>query len=290
MSRAYEYQPPVDARDFHAAVAALRQRVEAPLVESCVPATDPTVVKTVAADLSAARLPVSTLHPTREDFWEFARIADYASRYPGYYGGLTEKVFEHHVALRLLDVGRSDVFVDLASEGSPLPEITHRLHGASAYAQDIMYPPGVVEGRIGGDACAMPVPAGFASKAALTCSLEHFEGDADTRLFLELARVLRPGGRVVVVPLYMFTRPAVQTDPRYSVNADVLFDAGATVFCSEGWANRHGRFYSAESLLERIIQPTRDLFDFVVHQIADPGAIDPRIYARFALLGTRRPS
>jgi SAM-dependent methyltransferase len=150
-----------------------------------------------------------------------------------------------------------------------------------------MYPPGIAEGRIGGDACALPVPDRFASKVALTCSLEHFEGDGDTRLFLELGRVLAPGGRVVVVPLYLYTCPAVQTDPCYSASTDVPFDRGATVFCSKGWANRHGRFYAATSLLERIVEPARRLFDFTVHRIADPAAIDKSIYARFALLARR---
>jgi hypothetical protein len=276
-------------RDFGAAVAALRQRVNGPLLEAWVPATDPTVVKMVTADLLAAGLPLSTLVTTSGDFHEFLAAAEYAGRYPGYYvGNLAEKAFEHLASMRLLGVGPGDVFVDVASEGSPLPDIAHRLYGATSFAQDIMYQPGIVGGRIGGDACEMPVPAGFASKAALTCSLEHFEGDADSRLFVEMGRVLRPGGKVAVIPLYMFTRPAVQTDPRYSASTEVAFDLGATVFCSEGWGNRHGRFYSAGSLLERIIVPARHLFDFDLYQISDPGAIDRGIYARFALLATRR--
>jgi len=290
MSQAYEYQPSLAVREFDEALAVIRQRVAAPLVEAWVPATDPTVVDTVTADLSAARLPVAELSITAEETGRFTAAADYASRHAGYYAGrVTEKILEHFVSLRLLEVGPADVFVDVASEGSPLPEIARRLHGATAYAQDIMYPPGIADGRIGGDACAMPVPDGFATKVALTCSLEHFEGDGDTRLFLELGRVLAPGGRVVVVPLYMYVHPAVQTDPCYSVSADVPFDRGATVFCAKGWANRHGRFYSATSLLERIVEPARRSFDFTVHRIADPSAVDKSIYARFVLLGTRRP-
>ena len=289
MSKPYEYQPLLKAHDFGAAVSALRQRVDGPLVEAWVPATDPAVVKIVMADLFAARFPVSTLAITGKEFQEFAEAAAYASRYPGYYAGnLAEKTLEHLVSFRLLEVGANDVFVDVASEGSPMPEIARRLYGATAYAQDIMYAPGVNEGKIGGDACAIPVTAGFATKVALTCSLEHFEGDGDTRLFIEMGRVLRPGGKVVVIPLYMFTRPAVQTDPRYSASAEVPFDPEATVFCADGWANRHGRFYSAASLLNRIAAPTRDLFDFAVFQIAGPDAIDPGIYARFALLATRK--
>jgi SAM-dependent methyltransferase len=289
MSKAYEYQPSLSVQEFFSAVAALRQRVTAPLVEAWVPATNQTVVDIVTADLFAARLPISTLPITPEEFRRFAAAADYASRYPQYYTGcVPEKILEHFVSLRLLEMGTNDVFVDVASEGSPLPEIARRLYGATTYAQDIMYPPGIAEGRIGGDACAMPVPDGFASKVALTCSLEHFEGDGDTRLFLELGRILAPGGRVVVVPLYMYTRAAVQTDPCYSVSADVPFDPGATIFCAKGWANRLGRFYSAASLRKRVIGPSGHLFDFAIYRLAEPAAIDGRIYARFAMLATRR--
>src|SRR5690606_27137344 len=117
-----------------------------------------------------------------------------------YLGNRPEKTLEHYIALTLLDVNADDVFVDIASEHSPVPEIYERLTGAKSYSQDIMYPDGIEGNRIGGDACAMPVADGFASKAALTCSLEHFEGDADTRLFHEMHRVLRPGGKICITP------------------------------------------------------------------------------------------
>jgi len=116
----------------------------------------------------------------------FFDAAGYQTRYPDYYAGnLPESSFEHFAALDLLNPGPSDVFIDIASEGSPLPEIAARVHGCRPYAQDIRYADGVSGNRIGGDACTMPVPDGFATRAALTCSLEHFEGDGDIRLFHE---------------------------------------------------------------------------------------------------------
>jgi hypothetical protein len=88
----------------------------------------------------------------------------------------------------------------------------------------------------------------------------------------------------------MHTHPAVQTDPCYSVSAEVTFDPGAVVSCSKGWGNRHGRFYSPDSLLERIIAPGRRLFESTVHRLDEPAGVDASIYARFALLATRRPT
>ena len=65
--------------------------------------------------------------------------------------------------------------------------------------------------KIGGDAASLPVPDGFATKMALHCSLEHFESDSDIRFFQEAHRVLSPGGKLVVVPLYLTERYFILT-------------------------------------------------------------------------------
>jgi hypothetical protein len=164
----------------------------------------------------------------------------------------------------------------------------HRIAGARCYAQDIMYASGVQGYQIGGDACEMPVNDRFATAAALTCSLEHFEADSDIGLFAELGRVLAPGGRFSVVPLYLYPELAAQTDPRYSAACAVPFDANALVYCADGWGNRHGRFYDAPSLHTRLLAPFRDIFDFTLFRLHNTAAISPAIYARWALLGERR--
>ena len=151
-----------------------------------------------------------------------------------------------------------------------------------------MYPPGIDGNRIGGDACSLPVADGFADKAALTCSLEHFEGDGNYRLFLEMNRVLRTAGAVCIVPLYMFTESAIQTDPAVSVPNHVEFDSGAKIFCAKGWGNRFARFYSPESFTERIFSRTRDLFDFEVFRIMNACSVHRDIYARFALTARKK--
>lgn len=192
---------------------------------------------------------------------EYLMKTGYATRYADYYpDNRREKSLEHYVGLKLLHLKKTDVFIDIASEHSPVSEIYSCLTGAVTYSQDIMYLEGVHGNRIGGDACSMPVPDGFASKAVLTCSFEHFEGDRDMRLFVELHRILRPNGVACVVPFYIFTEPVTQTDPTVSVPAKVLFDKGTTLYCAEGWGNRHGRFYSPQSFLERIINPLKNKF------------------------------
>jgi len=223
-----------------------------------------------------------------EAFAAYVEAAGYTREYAGYYvGNQKEKSLEHFIALTLLQPKPGEVFVDLASEHSPVAEIYGRLTGVASYSQDIMYEAGIHDGRIGGDACAMPVPDGFISSAALTCSLEHFEQDGDRRLFSELARALRPGGAVCVVPFYLNVAHVVQTDPSVSVPANVPFDPDAVVYCTKGWENRHARFYSPQTFVDRIIEPARDHFAFDLYYLTNAAAIDT-IYARFAFVATRR--
>jgi SAM-dependent methyltransferase len=284
----YDYQPKVERLEFDEATRALRTAGRR-VVEAAVDAASPSAT---AKTISLARqegLLIGDYIVDVVGYRDYFRRAEYTSHYPGYYSGnQTEKTLEHFIVTQLLEIEAADRFVDLASEHSPLPEIARRLVGATTWSQDIMYPQGIDGDRIGGDACKMPVADGFFTKAALTCSIEHFEGDADTRLFLELGRVLRPGGAVCVVPLYFYSEAAVQTDPTISVPASVPFDADAVIHCAKGWGNRHGRFYSPRTLAERILRPSAELFHFRVVHLPNAADVHASVYACFALVATRR--
>jgi hypothetical protein len=284
----YVYRPEVNVATFAEALAAFSAR-HRDVVNGAIDNISPVSVDRILRQAKLAGMTFESMHCEAARYRRFVADAGYASRYPTYYpGNQVEKSFEHWLSLEVLDLRPTEVFIDLASENSPLPEIAWRLRGARSFSQDIQYAPGIVGSRIGSDACAMPVPDGFAAKAALTCSLEHFEGDADVRLFWELARVLRRGGMVCVVPFYIYDISATQTDPQVSLCADVPFDDGTTLFCAAGWGNRHARFYSPAAFMQRIAIPMAELFTFRFIRIVNADAIDPSIYGRFALAATRR--
>jgi SAM-dependent methyltransferase len=281
----YVYQPTKRVDDHAAAVARLRARVPNRVVDGGINTASAESVERIHAALVQENVSLSVFPIDCTEFGVYAERASKGFPYPDYYNSnFTEKFLEHFIALRLLAPAPGEVLLDIASEGSPLPAIAAGLMKSKAYAQDIMYKSGIHGDRIGGDACAMPVPDGFAASAALTCSIEHFEEDADIRLFRELARVLRPGGKVVVVPLYLWVEPAALTDPSISATTDVRFDPEATVYCAKGWNNRHGRFYSAETLKRRILSQAG--FRFTVFRLTGYEPLGSA-YARWALLGER---
>lgn len=284
----YEYQPAVADISFEQGVALIEARGRR-VVRSGVDSYSPGIVAALRSGLERGGVPMEDFAIDAARFARYEQRAEYAARYPAYYGvRMAEKHLEHFVTMELLGLSSTDVFIDIASEDSPVPDIFERLTGAATYWQDIQYEAGIHGRKIGGDACALPVADGFASAAALTCSLEHFEKDADMLLCDELARVLRPGGRLVIAPLYMFPEPVTQTDPVYSAQADVPFDDGVTIYCARDWRNRHGRFYSPETLKERVLSRLGNAFDCAVKAIGNHEQIDGHTYLRFALFCRRR--
>jgi hypothetical protein len=283
----YVYQPRRKDVPFEQALATLATRIPNEVRRGPVPFTEPASVSAVLEGFASLGIPVESWAVDADDYHRYVERAGYQDRHGKYYpDNRLEKTFEHYVVFRFSEFSDKSVFVDLAAESSPLASIVERLTGATTYRQDIMFRAGIRGRDIGGDACAMPVADGFATSAALTCSIEHFERDADSRLFTELARVLRPGGRVVVIPLYLFPEPAAQTDPTYSIAVDVPFDREAVVYSAEGWGNRHGRFYSPATLAERLLK--NPAFDFRVLHLTGTEALGTGVYARYALVGERR--
>lgn len=218
------------------------------------------------------------------DYQRYFAAGRYLEEFPDYYAfNRTEKSLEHYLAAKLLDLREHDLYIDIASEHSPAPDIYRQLFGVTAYRQDLAYRPGLHGDRIGGNAARMPVPDGFATKMALHCSFEHFEEESDIAFVREAGRVLRAGGAVCMVPLYLFEEYAIQADPAVAVPAGVAFEDDATVYCARGWGNRHGRFYDPEHLAERVLANARGM-TVQVYRITNAAQVDPSCYVRFAML------
>lgn len=178
--------------------------------------------KRIRDSLIAKNIAVIPYSIDNSGFKQFLERADPIYKQFNYYQGGTsanflEKALEHYLAATLINLSKEDIYVDIANCNSPTPEIYHALYGCEVYRQDLIFPEGIHGNIIGGDAANLPLENQFASKMALHCSFEHFENDADIRFIVEAARVLKTGGKLCIVPLYMHSEYAIQTDPLFSL-------------------------------------------------------------------------
>jgi SAM-dependent methyltransferase len=204
-------------------------------------------------------------------------------------GGMREqKVLEYFVSLDLLDVHPSDVVVDVASEWSIFPDVLRKLTGATVYRQDLIYAAGIRRDRIGGSAANMPVPDRFADKIVLHNAFEHFEGTADSDFIVEAGRVLKPGGVLCILPLFVSDCFCNITDPLVR-RPGIAWDSGARVIELPWWHNRFGRFYDAAALLARVLAPAAAAgFDPTIYHVVNVSEAHPRAHLHFALVLRKR--
>jgi SAM-dependent methyltransferase len=200
-------------------------------------------------------------------------------------GGLRDKkLLEYFVSLELLDVQKTDVVIDVASEWSIFPEVLRKLTGAVVYQQDLIYPPGIHDYRIGGNAALMPLPDNFADKLVLHNAYEHFEGNADTEFIIEAWRVLKPGGVLCILPLYVAEKYHILTDPLVN-RRGIVWDEGAQIVERPWWHNRFGRFYDPKSLDRRVLTTAKNIgFQATIYHVTNIKEVLDQSEMHFALI------
>ena len=263
-----------------------------PKIESLVPQNN-RIHEFIEGELKKQNFDLINLKIDVNDYKNWKQKAQYKKMWFYYfrYGlgkNIAEKSLEHYLAAKLLDLSKTDVYVDVASGGSPAAEIYQRVYGCKSYMQDLMFPRGISQNVIGGNACNMPVRDGFASKMALHCSFEHFEGNSDIEFIREANRVLKRGGRLCVVPLYLFPKYAIQTDPTVLPMGAFQFDKDPILFCSKKyWGKRHGRFYDVPHFISRIVN-NQGRLRLTLYKVQNEKQIDPSCYVKFIALFEKR--
>lgn len=246
--------------------------------------------QSLIARLKKIGIDVQNFRIVKQEYLDYLEKVNYKKKYPGYYpGNFHEKTLEHFIAFKLLKPTLSNGrnFIDIGAEKSPHNKIFGQLTGCKGYKQDIRFLKGVWWRRIGSNASHIPVEDNFFHAALAACSIEHFEKDADIGFMKEMLRILTINGIVVVVPLYLHKKAFCVTDPGCFIPGKVTFDPGVDIHCVNGWRNRHGRFYSPETLVERLIKPLRHQMNFTIYYIENFKEIHNSVYCRFALVGEK---
>ena len=163
-----------------------------------------------------------------------------------------EKCLEHYLTFRHLNISSGDVYIDIASAGSPWAKILNAREGIKAYRLDLSFPKGINGIDIGADAGDSKLTDGFASVLSLQCAYECFMGNGDIRFVGEASRILNRKGRYGIVPLYLADVHFISTSP-YCNQAQVIIEPEAKkVWRDDEYKVPFSRHYAPESFAERI--------------------------------------
>jgi len=246
----------------------------------------------VRAQLQQSGVLVESYHVDVTDFKRWCQSAYYADSY--YHGSpaRTEKLLEHYLSLQLLPpITPRSVIIDVACAGSPFTAAVQRLYGCTVYRQDLVYPEGIHRApdgmeEIGGNAAFMPVADSFASGLVSHCAFEMFRGDNDSLFIQEAARILQPGGRLVIIPLYLSSLHHHLVDP-LADRRGVSYDPGARiVYRPDYYRVASARFYSVEAFMRRVVEHRSGLLLKVIF-VENEKEVDPSCYCRFVAVFER---
>jgi len=246
---------------------------------------DPRLDDRLVDELQTAGIEVRPYQIDINGYQEYLRKAHYPKTYHGgsvARSSFIEKSLEHYVSAALLRFAPDDAYIDIASRRSPFCEIVREIWSPKTlYRQDLCYEPGIHGDTIGGNAGNLPLADQSITKATLHCSLEHFEGDSDMELLREMSRVLRPGGKLCILPFYLAREYTIHTDPVYDIlfGRNLQFDPEAQIrYCS--WSNRHSRHYDVAHLKTRILSNGKGM-KITVLRVENFREVHPDSYLRF---------
>jgi len=238
-------------------------------------------------ELKANNFQIKIIKPDVKDFVDYLKKADY-HLFRHYYSGrraylIIEKALEHYLAAKLLNLTKEDVYIDVANYDSPAPDIYHKLYGCKTYRQDLVFPEGITGNRIGGDASNMPVEDGFATKMALHCSFECFEHDSDIKFIVESNRILRKGGKLCILPLYLFNQYAFKINPVMWPRGNAELERDVTIYCVKGWGTKFVRYYDVPTFISRIRSNLGNL-KLTIYNVQPKGYLAGKTYVRIIAL------
>lgn len=224
-----------------------------------------------------------------DEFRDFVHRAAFPAGYHGGVGGgvYYEKLLEHYVAWKFLflDDAAYGSYVDVAACSSPWAMILRR-NGIESFAIDLS-----VSAEYSSlayyrqeNATMTSFKDGDIGRASLQCAYEMFLGGDDVDLLSELSRILKPGGRAVISPLYMHTHPCYYQSAEYYGKS--YGDTGAKAYVRRDcWGVPASRKYSPETLKSRVwdraiavgLQPK-------LFALRNKSEISPEIYLHFILV------
>lgn len=251
----------------------------------------PEELSAIEEDLRSHGVAVECFSPHPSGFHEFVEEAWFPENY---HGGRTEGVWdekhlEHWISSELLGLSEfqtDDIYVDVAACTSPWVKSLRERLKLSAFAIDLQ--------PASPDYSSLPyyrvenaTHTSFASNsvrgASLHCAYEMFMGDDDKGLIKELARILKPGGKAVILPLYMHTHYCAYSTPEYFGKG--FSDLAAKEYMrSDCYGVPSSRKYDAKEFKNRVVSPLLSSgLKYRLLALRNKEALGAKIYCHFIL-------
>jgi len=217
-----------------------------------------------------------------EQFLDYIEKINYKVKFPNYstqyQRSLSRKMMEHFISFKLLgidEVKNKDNyrFIDVACSTSPVQIILKEDFGLKEiYKQDLNSVFNINDKyRIVSNAVDIPVKRDFFDGITLHNSWEHFEGSDDINFIKEAGRILKKGGKFIILPLdladstYILTSPSVWFNKYRNLKDIPEFDTNAKIYIEENKRQRQEKSYSVEYIVE-IMNNNSDIFSFeIIH-------------------------
>ncbi|MGD9975555.1 MAG: class I SAM-dependent methyltransferase [Desulfatirhabdiaceae bacterium] len=245
----------------------------------------------IERDLRKLGISISDYEAESDEFKQFLADQWFPEQYHGGRSGAVwdEKHLEHWIAGQLLGLASydpNDVYVDIAAGNSPWAKKLRDRLGISACAIDLAPISDVYSGLpyywVDNATCTC-FDNETVRGVSLHCAYEMFVDDDDTCLITELARILKPGGKAVILPLYMHTHYCAYATPEFFRKgyADPEAKEYIRMDC---YGVPSSRKYDAITLQRRVLEPIQSAgMKYRLMALRNKESLGRNIYCHFIL-------
>lgn len=218
----------------------------------CYPISDETLKK----ELPEQKLKKFDL--SEEEFWNWLKVSG-LEEFIGY-SYLHKKALEFFFSSHLLDIRDKDIVLDIAGgKSNYLLAVKRTFSPSKLILQDHIYE-GIKESNdiliVGGDVSNILLPDMSVHKIACHHAFEHFKGNTDSECIKEISRLLKPGGKAVIIPIFISKDYIecynIKVKKKFDNNAKLIVDKTASL--PGGSDDGHfARIYNIRALYHRVL-------------------------------------